>query len=289
MPGDVLADSPVRSGRVSVAYAGRTHTGKVRSHNEDQFLIARLNKSMQVCASSLADSGAQLFSDEEGYLLVVADGMGGASGGEHASALAVATVEDFTLNTLKWFLHLGGSDEHALLAELRAGLDRADRAVHDRARVAPRLHGMGTTLTLAFSVGRDLYIVHAGDTRAYLLRGGSLKQLTRDHTLVQMLVSHGALSPEDARTHRRRNVVTNVVGGPSEGVHADVRKVELRDGDALLLCSDGLSSPVGDEAIAEVLSATADPGAACDRLIGLALERGAPDNVTAVVARYRVG
>jgi protein phosphatase len=287
----VPTTSPLAAGqapRVSIDFGARTHPGKVRPNNEDHFLVARLSKSMQVCASSLPHRGEQLLSGEEGYLMVVADGMGGASGGEHASALAVATVEDFTLNTLKWFLHLGGSEEHVLLAELRAGLDRADRAVIERARSIPRLHGMGTTLTVAFSVETDLFIVHAGDTRAYLFRDDELGQVTNDHTLVQMLVSHGAIRPEEARRHKRRNVVTNVVGGPNEGVHAEVHKVEVLDGDVLLLCSDGLSTPVGDDAIAEVLAAIPHSEAACDRLIELALERGGPDNVTAVVARYHV-
>jgi len=254
---------------VAVETGARTHQGKVRQNNEDQFLVAKLAKSMQVCKSSLPDSGSRLFSEDMGYLMVVADGMGGAAAGEQASALAVATVEDFTLNTLKWFLHLGGSEEHALLAELRAGIERADRAVIDRARAEPRLHGMGTTLTMVFSIGTDLYLVHAGDTRAYLFHDGNLP-------------------PEQARHHKRRNVVTNVIGGPSVGVHAEVHKLRVVDGDILLLCSDGLYQPVDHDEIARTLAEAADPEAACHLLIELALERGGPDNVTAVAARYRI-
>lgn len=275
--------------RVSIAFGGATHAGNVRQNNEDQFLIARLAKSMEVCRSSLPESGARHFSEEVGYLLVVADGMGGAVAGERASAVAVETVEDFTLNTLKWFLHLGGSEEHALLAELRAGIERADREVIERARTDPRLRGMGTTLTMAYGVGRDLFIAHAGDTRAYLFHDGRLDRVTHDHTLVQLLVDHGALSPEEAKHHKRRNVVTNVVGGPGEGVHADVHKLRVRDGDVLLLCSDGLTEPVDEASVVEVLTAHDDPQAACDALVALARERGGPDNVTAVAARYRVG
>ena len=203
--------------------------------------------------------------------MVVADGMGGAAAGEKASALAIATVEDFALNTLKWFFHLGSSEEHALLAELRAGIELADRAVINRARSDPKLHGMGTTLTMAYSVGTDLYVVHAGDTRAYLFHDGELEQVTNDHTLVQILVDHGTITAEAARTHARRNVVTNVVGGPSAGVHAEVHKFRLDDGDVLLLCSDGLTEPVGDAAIARVLGARPTPQTACDALIELAL------------------
>jgi protein phosphatase len=275
--------------RVTIAVGARTHPGKVRARNEDQFLVARLLKSMEVCRSSLPDNGSRLFSEEVGYLLVVADGMGGAAAGEHASALAVATVEDFTLNTLKWFLHLGGAEEHTLLAELREAVERADREVIRRAQSDPRLHGMGTTLTMAYSVANDLFIAHAGDTRAYLLRDGRLDRVTHDHTLVQLLVDHGSMSEEEARRHKRRNVVTNVVGGPGPGVHADIHKVQVRPDDTLLLCSDGLSEPVDEPTIAGVLGQFTDPQAACDRLVDLALQQGAPDNVTAVVAHYRAG
>ena len=156
--------------RVSIKFGALTDTGKVRGNNEDHFLVARLSKSMQVCKTSLPGEGETQLSEEEGYLVVVADGMGGAAAGERASALAVGSVEAFVLNTLKWFLHLSGHDEHALLAELRQSLERADRTVIERARSNPALQGMGTTLTMAYSVATDLYIVHAGDSRAYLFR-----------------------------------------------------------------------------------------------------------------------
>jgi protein phosphatase len=277
-----------RSVSATVECGAATHRGKVRENNEDQYLVARLTKAMSVRKSSLGDGGTRQLSEEVGTLLAVADGMGGEAGGEHASALALETVEDFVLNTLEWFLEAGGTEERALLTELREALVRADRAVLGCARENPRLHGMGTTLTLGYSVGADLFIVHAGDTRAYLLHGGRLDQITSDHTLVQLLVDNGAISPDEARHHQRRNVVTNVIGGPSEGVDVEVHKVRVRDGDVLLLCSDGLTEPVDDAAIAAVLGAERDPERACQRLIGLALDRGGPDNVTAVVARYHV-
>ena len=281
--------SPIRDPpRVGIKFGALTDPGKVRGNNEDHFLVARLSKSMQVCKTSLPGDGETQFSEEEGYLMVVADGMGGAAAGERASALAVESVEAFVLNTLKWFLHLSGHDEHALLAELRQSLERADRTVIERARSNPALHGMGTTLTMAYSVATDLFIVHAGDSRAYLFRDGELEQLTSDHTLVQTLIDGGTISPEDARRHKRRNVVTNVIGGPSEGVFAEIHKLALLDGDTLLFCTDGLTEPVGDDAIAEVLAHHPDPEDACTRLMDLALSRGGPDNVTVVVARYQV-
>jgi len=275
-----------RSRRVRLSFGAQTHPGKKRENNEDHFLVARLAKSMQVCKSSLPDDGECYFSDEEAYLLVVADGMGGAAAGERASALAVGSLETFVLNTFKWFLHLGGREQSVLFEELRKGIERADRSVFERAQADPRLVGMGTTVTMAYSVGTDLFIAHAGDTRAYLFHEGTLDQVTHDHTLVQLLINSGGISPEQARRDARRNIVTNVIGGPSEGVQAEIHRLHVSDGDVLLICSDGLSEPVGDPAIAETLSRTPDPEAAAARLIELALDRGGPDNVTVILARY---
>jgi PPM family protein phosphatase len=274
--------------RVAITFGALTDTGKVRGNNEDHFLVAKLSKSLRVCKTSLPGEGETQFSEEEGYLIVVADGMGGAAAGERASALAVGSIEGFVLNTLKWFLHLSGHDEHELLVELRQSLERADRTVIERARGDRAFYGMGTTLTMAFSVATDLFIVHAGDSRAYLFRDGELEQLTSDHTLVQVLIDGGAISREDAKRHSRRHVVTNVIGGPREGVSAEIHKLILLDGDTLLFCTDGLTEPVDDGAIAQVLIHYPAPEEACTRLVDLALSRGGPDNVTAVVVRYQV-
>jgi PPM family protein phosphatase len=274
--------------RVVIKFGALTDRGKVRDNNEDHFLVARLSKSMQVCKTSLPGEGETRFSEEEGYLMIVADGVGGAVAGERASALAVGSIEGFVLNTLKWFLHLSGHDEHALLTELRQSLEWADRTVIERARSNRAFDGMGTTLTMAYTVATDLFIVHAGDSRAYLFRDGTLEQLTSDHTLLQQLIDGGAISPEDARRHNRRDVVTNVIGGHREGVTAEIHKLVLRDGDIVLFCTDGLTGPVDDDAIAEILNHHPDPEDACIRLVELALSRGGPDNVTIIVVRYLI-
>ena len=274
--------------RVHVQCGALTHPGKVRSNNEDHFLVAKLAKSMQIYQSSLDTAGETRFSDEDGYLMVVADGMGGAAAGERASAMAVHSVEAFALNTLKWFLHMGKADESVLLAELAHSLELADRSVYDQAESDYRLAGMGTTLTMAYCVGLDLYIVHAGDSRAYLYRDGKLEQVTNDHTLVQLLVEGGMITAEDAKTHHRRNIVTNVIGGPKPGVQAEIHKVRIKDGDILLLCSDGLTEPVDDAVIALTLGKTTDPDGLAHDLVEIALENGGPDNITAVVARFQI-
>ena len=286
--GQHLPPEDRRLPRVAVSFGALTDPGKARDRNEDHYLIARLAKTMQICATSLPSDGQSPFSEEEGYLIVVADGMGGAAAGERASALAVESVEAFVQNTLKWFLHLGSREERVLFDELRESLQRADRTLFDRARSNPALYGMGTTLTMAYSVATDMYIVHAGDSRAYLFRDGQLDQVTSDHTLVQALVDAGMISSEEARHHHRRHVVTNVLGGPSEGVFAEIHKLEIRDGDVLLFCSDGLTEPVPDAEITGILAEHADPQDAARTLVDLALERGGPDNVTVVVARFQV-
>jgi protein phosphatase len=285
---DLLTPTDRGGARVAFSFGAKTHPGKVRENNEDHFLVTRLAKSMHVCRSSLPDDGADHFSEDEGYLLIVADGMGGAAAGECASALAVASVEAHVLNRFRWFVHQGRQEQNLLFDELRVCFEDADRELIERARANPRLAGMGTTLTLAYSVGSDLFVAHAGDSRAYVFRGGTLERVTRDHTYVQMLVNIGEISPEAARRDARRNIVTNIIGGPREGVRAELHRFRLMDGDVVLLCSDGLSDPVGDEAIAEVLGQTPDPSEASDRLVELALRRGGPDNVTAIVARYEM-
>ena len=278
--------------RVKIAFGALTHQGLVRPNNEDHFLVARLAKSMHIYQTSLKNSGEMLFSDEDGYLMVVADGMGGAAAGERASAMAVERVEAFALNTLKWFLHFGKERSRAgFVAELRKGLELADQAVVDEAESNAHFYGMGTTLTMAYSVGRDLFIVHAGDSRAYLYRQEKLVQISSDHTLVQLLVTGGVLSAEDAKTHARRNVVTNVLGGPSAGVHAEIHKVRLEHGDVLLLCSDGLDGAGGrPTGRCRTLAEVTDPVAASGSrlVVPLALQKGGPDNVTAIVARYSI-
>ncbi len=275
-----------QSTTLRVVVGAATHVGLVRSQNEDQYLVATLAKALEVKATSLHQPRSVKFSKQEGHLLVVADGMGGAAAGEKASALAVQSVERFVLDALDFFLHRPGCEQSTVVQELANALERADKAVIERAETDLRLSGMGTTLTLAYAIGSDLFIAHAGDSRAYLLRDGVLAQITHDHTLVQSMIDEGLISQKDARSHVRRHVVTNVLGGPEQGVQAEVTKVLLNDRDVLMLCSDGLSEPVGDDAIEQVLSGESDPDRAARELINLALEAGAPDNVTVIVAKF---
>ena len=275
--------------RVRVTSGAVSDVGKVRRRNEDRFLVTKLCKSMQVEETNLEGHSGKEYAQDVGHLMVVADGMGGAAGGAEASQLAVDSIDDFMLNTVRWFLQLGkgDGDDVEIKTEFREALRRADHEVIRRAAEDPRLEGMGTTLTMAYCFGPNLFLAHAGDSRAYLFHHGQLDQITRDHTLVGLMVDSGMISPEQGRTHPRRNVVTNVIGGPQEGVYAEFHKLRVEEGDLLLLCTDGLTEPVDSDAIVEALASHRDdPKAAARRLIDLALEAGARDNVTAIVSRF---
>jgi protein phosphatase len=267
-----------------VVAAGATDRGRVRDNNEDQFVIAELTRAMHIQASSLPQ-GQLLFGDSRvrGHLFIVADGMGGHKGGEEASALAIVSIEDFLLRALHWFFRLQGD---AVLNEFQVALRAADERVFSEAQRRPGLRGMGTTVTLAYVVGQVLYVVHAGDSRLYLLRGGELYQLTQDHTLVGELVRNRVIDPETASQHPMRNVITNSVGGDKPGVQPEVNRLQLLPGDTLLLCTDGLSEMVPDGEIADTLRHEEEPQRACDLLVVRANDRGGTDNITAVVAKF---
>jgi PPM family protein phosphatase len=187
---------------------------------------------------------------------------------------------------LRRFSNLQTDDEHGVVTDLREAVQQADARIFEETDLHPEFAGMGTTLTLAFFSGRRLFMVHAGDSRGYLFRGGHLEQLTEDHTLVAKLVSSGAISAREARHHPYRHVVTNVLGGDQAGVRVDVQRVFLESGDVLLLCTDGLNNMLDDGRIAEVLTAEGEPAAACERLVADANAAGGRDNVTAIVARF---
>ncbi len=270
---------------LAITAFGITHPGKVRESNEDQFLIAELTKRMRVWQTSLPEPKLQV-GEDRAHLLLVADGMGGHSAGERASAIAVAAIEQFTLNTFRWFFASDSPGAQKVLAQFQAALSEADAKIFEEAAEKPELEGMGTTLTMAFQLGAQLCIVHAGDSRAYLYRAGELHQLTKDHTVVAELVRSGVLEPEKVATHPLRHVITNVVGGPRAGVKVEARSFELQAGDRLLLCSDGLSEMVNDAAITAALDAEAEPEAAAKALLQQANDRGGRDNITVVIARF---
>ncbi len=173
-----------------------------------------------------------------------------------------------------------------MLHDFKAALRDADACVYAAASSNAGLRGMGTTLTLAYSLDSDLFVAHVGDSRCYVLRGGVLIQLTRDDTLVQQMVEGGLLQPDQVGDHELRHVITNVVGGPTAGVKVQVHRTRLEAGDVLLLCTDGLTGMLSDERIKGVLQACPRPAEACTELVRQANEQGGDDNVTVIVSRY---
>ena len=208
-------------------------------------------------------------------LLAIADGMGGHAAGEVASAVAIAAIAPLDKQNL--------TDSEDMLDALAAVVAAARNTLHDMSVSDPAVEGMGTTLTALLWAGAQVAVCHIGDSRAYLLREGDLYQITRDHTLIQSLVDEGRLSPEAAANHPQRSLIMRALQGSTDA-DPDLAMHEALLGDRYLLCSDGLTDVVGDEAVHEVLTTIPDADQAVKQLITLALRNGGPDNVTCIVA-----
>jgi len=247
-----------------------TDVGRARVNNEDAFTIRDL-----ATGEKIEESGAQQAIDvlDHGVLLALSDGMGGAEAGEVASALV--------LESLHAALASGAPAKGAIDEQLEAAVLRANQQVLEAARSENR-RGMGATLTALFVRGDEAYIAEVGDSRAYLLRNGRLRQITRDQSLVQLLVDQGVMSPEEARTSTNKNVILQAVGLSSD-VRVAIARLRLRRGDRVLLCSDGVSNAISDAELLQIV-AQSDPRNACQTMIALANDRGGDDNQTAIVA-----
>jgi serine/threonine protein phosphatase PrpC len=274
------------SSGVQIDVAALSDKGNVRDQNEDHYFVARAGRHVTTILTNVPSGDVPSQFGETGYLMVVADGMGGRAAGEVASRLAITTLINITLHVPDWILRL--DDEHAqkLMERAAARVRQVHDTLKEKARLDPRLKGMGTTMTAAFSLGNDLFVAQVGDSRAYLFRDGSLQRLTRDQTHAQMLADLGAISQDDVACHRLRHVLTNALGSSQPDVHAEIRRWKLIDGDRLLLCSDGLTDMIDDAGIAAVLGRETRSNEACQLLVEGALANGGRDNITVVLARY---
>jgi serine/threonine protein phosphatase PrpC len=259
---------------VEVEFVGVTDAGLVRSRNEDWFTVGDLDRGAEAGPGKV-DRAAGV----RGPLFVVCDGMGGVAGGEVASKMAVEAV-------WREMLVSHPTGERAVFARhLRRAIRAAHRQVVHEAAARPELAGMGTTVSAAGLAGGALLIAQVGDSRGYIERAGSLTQVTRDQSVVSALVHAGRLSEMEARLSEKRSLILQALG-TGEDVDVAISLVELRRGDRLLLCSDGLHGPVNDEALRHVLSRDAGLDVAAESLLQLARQAGAPDNVTIVLARF---
>lgn len=280
---------PPFSSAVHIDVSGLTHQGKVRSRNEDHFIVARLGRYLETVVTSLPPGEVPDRADEAGYAMIVADGMGGHAGGELASRMAISGLVKLALAMPDWIFRLDESVATDASQRSKGRLRHLNTLLIEHGKQDESVRGMGTTLTAARTMGRHLHIVHVGDSRAYLLRDERLLRLTRDHTYVQLLIDTGQLSEKEAAAFGARHMLVNALGGTSEDVEVDVSQLKLTSGDRLLLCSDGLTDMVSDDTIRQALLECRESAAACRRLIDLALAAGGRDNITVVVAGYTFG
>ncbi len=265
--------------RVVVRLYGATDVGHTREHNEDTFLVADLETGAVISF----DHGSETREEgTHGLLFTVADGMGGAAAGEIASAMAAQVVFEELL--ARWRT-VSEPDPTVFAAAIRDAAETANARIHAFARENPQHRGMGTTATVAGLLGDTVYIAQVGDSRAYLFRDDKLILLTRDQSLMQRLVDAGEISQEQAEASDRRNIILQALG-PEPTVKIDLTHQQLRLGDTLILCSDGLSGVTKAHDIEIAAREESDPAVLCHRLIARANELGGPDNITVVAARF---
>lgn len=267
-----------REPRIRVSVFAKTDVGQTREHNEDTFLVADLSAQRASLQPEVRDHVV----GSKGSMFVVADGMGGAAAGEVASAMAAQSIYE---HMVAHWLEDSDSSSHRFAYRLKEAVEHANAKIHQYARAHPDLKGMGTTTTAVGVLGDTLYLTQVGDSRAYLIRNGEAIQLTKDQSLMQRLVDAGELTEEEAELSERKNIILQALG-PDAKVRVDLTHQTVRKGDALVMCSDGLSNLVKKEDIAAVVGGGGDLLQACSELIDLANERGGPDNITVLIARF---
>jgi protein phosphatase len=267
----------------------KSDVGRVRRGNEDNFLLLDLTTSKTWTGSDGAELPEELRRfelGEKGLILVVSDGMGGALAGDVASRMAVETVREMLVGSEADDPEIADNGEKTLVEYLRHATVYANLAIHHRSQEDTRCAGMGATFTGAAIKDDFLDLVQVGDSRAYVLRGEQIRLATKDQSLVQQLVDVGQISEAEAETHMFRNVILQALGAQSELTPVSGR-LRIRRGDALLLCSDGLSGKLRAEDMLRIITeANGDLEAACSALVDEANERGGEDNITVVLARF---
>ena len=260
---------------IRIRLFGRTDVGQIREHNEDNFLVADLTRKSR----SLMETDRVQIVAERGTLLGVCDGMGGAAAGEVASQLAVDIIYEKLTQGDPPLNH----DD--LARRLVNSVEEAGGRIFGEARADRTRRGMGTTSTIAALLDSRLFVAQVGDSRAYVLRGDKFVQVSRDQSLVNQLIEAGQLTEEEAETFEHNNIILQALG-TAETVQVDLTYVDLRHGDTLLVCSDGLSGMVRADEMREVLLSHREPFDACKELVDRANRAGGHDNITVIVAVF---
>lgn len=265
---------------------GLTHTGKVREHNEDQFLICSLHKQIEIHQTSLPSvDQIPLKGERLAFLALVADGLGGHAAGEEASRTALETLTRYINYSLECYYTSDPAKESEFLEQLYISVMECHAAVREEAEKQPELRGMATTLTLLMAIWPRAFIVQVGDSRCYRFRNGELTQVTKDQTVAQDLIDKGMLSEDKAEQSRWSHVLSSAIGG--KYARPAINIIDLQWNDVLLLCSDGLTNFVSHDQIYNRLLHMKSAKDACKNLVHDALEGGGGDNVTVVVGSPR--
>jgi protein phosphatase len=276
------------SSMVTVAVGAHSRAGLRRTANEDHFVVMRLGRHQEVLKTSLPVADVPKRFDEYGYAMVVADGVGPAGSGALASRVAIGTLAHLAIHFGKWNLRIDAGTAESVMERAAWFYERAARAVDHRSRNVPEFAGMATSLTAAISAGDEMFYAHVGNSRAYVFRAGELTQITRDHTLDQRVAESGRPVPVPPGSRCLSEVLTDLVGGGRGLPAVDVERFRLFDHDVILLCTKGLYEVVNDDAMAHVLAQVRDPNDQCRRLTELAVEQGAAEDATALIARYSI-
>ena len=260
---------------------GLSHVGMVREGNEDHFVIASLQRSLEVRQTNLEDRKVlDPLCGPKAYLYAVADGVGGLDGGRLASSLTIQTIVEYMSETVGSYHAVAAGQEHAFLDPLNKAVQRAHEKLRSTFGISQG--GPSTTLTIALVVWPQAFIVHVGDSRAYHLRGSTLKRLTRDQTMGAFLMDEYKMTEKQVEQQGFNNVLSSAVG--AQDMTPAVSAMTLEQGDSLVLCTDGLTKHVTERQIADVLVDASNAEGACRELVDRALAAGGRDNVTVVVA-----
>jgi len=267
-----------------------SHVGRVRKGNEDNYLV--LNISREKAWTSEQDDGefvveSQKFEvDDSGVVVAVSDGMGGALAGEVASTLAVETVSEKMLDADAAKAAAEADADHHLISRLYDATILANHVIHEQGRSDPQYQGMGATFTGMGVSPAGADVIQVGDSRAYLIRGGQIYQVTKDQSLVQQLIDAEQISAEEAETHTLKNVILQALGAQNEIYPVSARILPCNN-DVFLLCSDGLSNKVGASELQKIVGENIENlQAACAELVRRANENGGEDNITVVIAKF---
>jgi serine/threonine protein phosphatase PrpC len=276
------------SSQVRIEYGARSVRGKSRPHNDDHCLVLRLSRQQDTLATSLSDAEMPPPFDEWAYAMLVADGLGEGGAGSAASRVALSTIAHLVIHYGKWHMRIDPRTASEMVARAHRLYAGADAAVRAKSRTSPQMAGISTTLTAAYSVGDDLFVAHVGHSRAYLFRHGTLTPLTCDHTVERQLADSCRPVGVESRAQDLCHVLTDALGAPTGYPSIEVEQVGLKNGDCVLLCTNGLTDVLGDGRIADVLASRRRPDEQCAILTDLANQESGDDNITVLVAEYSI-